>query len=95
MIELLIADNGPGFTPALLPHLFEPLHDRCNDDRGGEAVGMGLGLSICRWMIAAHGGQIDAFNQPGGGACIRLTLPTPVTAGGHGEMHIRTENGAA
>lgn len=105
MIELLIADNGPGFDPAILPHLFEPLHDRLGGDRGGdrnagrnrggESAGMGLGLSICRWMIAAHGGQIDAFNRPLGGACIRLTLPTPVSADGDAGMDIRTETGAA
>lgn len=97
MVELLIADNGPGFDPAILPHLFEPLHDRPGRERGGagESAGMGLGLSICRWMIAAHGGQIDACPSPIGGACIRLTLPTPAPAGSDGEPDIGMENGAA
>ena len=97
MIELLIADNGPGFDPALLPHLFEPLHDRAGSDRdeSGASTGMGLGLSICRWMIAAHGGQIDACNSPLGGACIRLTLPKPAPADGEDEPATRTEIKAA
>jgi two-component system sensor histidine kinase KdpD len=37
--------------------------------------GYGLGLSICRAIVAAHGGRIWAENRPGGGAAVRFTLP--------------------
>jgi two-component system sensor histidine kinase KdpD len=37
--------------------------------------GSGLGLAICRAIAEAHGGSIEASNRPGGGACVRFTLP--------------------
>ena len=51
---------------------------------GSEAVGappggVGLGLTICRGIVTAHGGRIWAENRPGGGAVFRFTLP--VTGG--------------
>jgi two-component system OmpR family sensor kinase len=41
----------------------------------GEARGVGLGLSIARRALAAHGGSLDARNRPGGGLVMRITLP--------------------
>jgi two-component system sensor histidine kinase KdpD len=42
----------------------------------GTIVGVGLGLAICRVIIQAHGGEIEAHARPGGGTRIELTLPT-------------------
>jgi two-component system, OmpR family, sensor histidine kinase KdpD len=39
------------------------------------AAGFGVGLAICRAIVEAHGGHIRAINPPGGGACVRFTLP--------------------
>ncbi|WP_416365788.1 ATP-binding protein [Sphingomonas aerolata] len=36
---------------------------------------MGFGLSICRRIVEAHGGELVGFNAPGGGACFRFTVP--------------------
>jgi len=68
-IELLVADNGPGFSEEILQHLFEPFHTT-------KPKGLGLGLAICRSIIAAHGGRLVAANENGRGATLRLTLPT-------------------
>jgi PAS domain S-box-containing protein len=68
-LEILVADNGPGFSKEILQHLFEPFHTT-------KPKGLGLGLAICRSIIAAHGGRLAAGNENGRGATARLTLPT-------------------
>jgi len=68
-VEVLVADNGPGFSPEILEHLFEPFHTT-------KPKGLGLGLAICRSIIEAHGGQLVAGNTNGRGASLRLTLLT-------------------
>jgi signal transduction histidine kinase len=65
-----VADNGPGFDPALLPQAFERF-------RGDSATGTGLGLAITRAVLVAHGGAAAAANRAEGGAVIRLVLPLP------------------
>jgi two-component system sensor histidine kinase KdpD len=71
-IEVEVADNGPGFPPEDLERIFERYY------RGTEEAdrkGYGLGLSICRAIVEAHGGRIWAVNLAGGGAAVRFTLP--------------------
>lgn len=63
-------DNGVGVPEELLGQIFEPLY---TSDRGRKVSG--LGLSICRSIVKAHGGTIGAENAPGGGLLIRLSLP--------------------
>jgi len=65
-----LADRGPGILEGQQEHIF----DKFTRGRvpGG---GVGLGLSICRVIIEAHGGRIWAENRPGGGAVFRFTLP--------------------
>lgn len=80
-VELRIDDNGPGFPPALLGHLFEPYVTT-------KPKGTGLGLAIVKKIVEEHGGMITAENTEDG-ACvvIRLPLESP-------ELKTEEENGA-
>jgi signal transduction histidine kinase len=68
MVEVSIADTGPGLSPEIRAKLFEPFTTT-------KAGGLGIGLSICRVIIEAHGGQLEAEDDPGGGTIFRFTLP--------------------
>jgi len=67
-LQLVIADDGPGFPGSVLEKPFEPYvtHKR---------QGSGLGLAICRKIVAEHNGRITLANQPGSGARIEVLLP--------------------
>lgn len=64
-----IEDSGPGLPPEVRRHLFSPFVST-------KVTGMGVGLSICRSIIEAHGGQLWAEDAPGGGAVFCFTLQT-------------------
>ncbi len=71
-----VADNGKGISPEAAPHLFDGQAVGGIYSGGGDSVRtVGIGLSVCRTIVAAHGGAIQARNQPGGGACFSFTLP--------------------
>lgn len=63
-----IADTGTGISPEIAEHLFQPFIT-------SKANGMGVGLSICRTIIEAHGGRIAARPKEGGGTVFEFTLP--------------------
>jgi two-component system sensor histidine kinase KdpD len=67
-----LADRGPGIAPGSERRIFEKFY---RADERGLATGLGLGLTICRGIVAAHGGEIEAHNRPGGGAVFRFSLP--------------------
>jgi signal transduction histidine kinase len=69
MIEIAIADLGPGIPDDIAARLFEPFLSNKHD-------GMGLGLSISRSIIEAHNGRLTAEPRPGGGTIFRFTLPS-------------------
>jgi C4-dicarboxylate-specific signal transduction histidine kinase len=69
MVQIVVADNGPGIEPEKLPLLFEPFFTTKKD-------GMGIGLAISKTIVETHGGKITAENGPGGGAVVRFTLKT-------------------
>ena len=75
-VEIAVADTGPGLTPEVAGRLFEPFVST-------KPAGMGVGLSICRTIVEAHGGRLWAEPNPGGGTVFRFTLPTapPLEAG--------------
>jgi PAS domain S-box-containing protein len=75
MIEIAVADIGPGISDDVADRLFKPFVSNKN-------VGMGLGLSISRSIIEAHGGQLVAEPNPGGGTIFRFTLPAAGVADG-------------
>jgi len=69
-VEIRVHDSGPGFPAADLVRVFEPLFTT-------RPEGAGLGLTIARKLVEAHGGTIAAANPPGGGAEVTLFLPAP------------------
>lgn len=78
-VRISVYDHGRGFRPEDLDKLFEgfAVRDNASND---STRGLGIGLSICRTIVACHGGQISACNMPEGGACISFTLPTEEVA---------------
>jgi two-component system sensor kinase FixL len=68
MITVTVADNGPGLSAEIVERLFQPFLST-------KAEGMGLGLSICRTIVEAHGGKIWANRSALGGAAFNFTLP--------------------
>jgi two-component system sensor histidine kinase BaeS len=76
MVQCRVTDAGPGFREDELRHVFERFK------RAGDSRGSGLGLSIARDLIRAHGGTIDATNDPTtGSASVSFTLPPEAAAG--------------
>ena len=73
-IEFQVADTGAGIPIERLEHLFDSFYT-------SKAHGMGLGLSIARSIVEAHGGRIRAENNRGGGATFRATFPPFEEAG--------------
>ncbi|MDR3521450.1 MAG: ATP-binding protein [Acidocella sp.] len=73
-IQIDVEDNGPGIPTADSEVVFEPFR-RLESSRNRETGGSGLGLSIARNIIRAHGGDIALLNMHGGGLRARITLP--------------------
>ena len=69
-VRISIADDGPGISKENLRRIFNPFFTTKEAGKG-----TGLGLSICHGIVAEHGGQIYARNQPGKGATIFIELP--------------------
>ncbi len=67
-VLVAVRDSGPGLAPATLENLFKAFHTT-------KPNGLGLGLSICRSIIEAHGGQLWASANPPRGAVFQFTLP--------------------
>ena len=73
LVRVYVDDEGPGLPPGESARLFDKFHRGIEE---GTVAGVGLGLAICRAIIRAHGGSIEAEQRPGGGARFELTLPT-------------------
>lgn len=74
-IEVAVADSGSGFVEGVGEHLYDPFFST-------KGEGMGMGLSICRTIVEAHGGTLRAHNNAMGGATFRFTLPGSEEEGG-------------
>ena len=68
VVEVSVADSGPGIAPDVAERLFQPFVST-------KSTGMGIGLSICRSIIDAHGGMLWMTPRPGGGTVFRFELP--------------------
>ena len=66
MVEISVADTGPGISPSVAEQLFQPFVTT-------KRHGMGVGLSISRTIVEAHGGTIEA--RSGSGATFVVRLP--------------------
>lgn len=73
MVEIAVADTGPGIERTIRERLFQPFVT-------SKESGMGVGLSICRSIVDAHGGALWAEDNPDGGTVFRFTLPAEPAA---------------
>jgi two-component system sensor kinase FixL len=69
LVEIAVEDSGAGISAEVAMQLFEPFISTKRD-------GMGLGLSICRSIVVAHGGELRSEPNLAGGTIFRFTLPT-------------------
>jgi two-component system, OmpR family, sensor histidine kinase KdpD len=72
-LQLSVSDRGPGIPPDSVPRLFDKFFRAPRAPTGGS----GLGLTIVKGFVEAHGGTVGAGNRPGGGAVFTLRLPQP------------------
>ena len=66
-VAVAVVDTGGGLPPEILPRLFQPFVTT-------KKAGLGIGLALSRAIVQAHGGELRAQNNPGGGATFRFTL---------------------
>jgi signal transduction histidine kinase len=67
-LNIEVRDRGPGFSAAALEHALVPFYST-------KAAGTGLGLTLCREIVEAHGGRLRIANREDGGAVVTLWLP--------------------
>jgi PAS domain S-box-containing protein len=82
-VAVVVEDSGPGFDPAHADRMFDPFFTT-------KPSGLGLGLSICRSIVEAHGGRLSAAPRLPCGATFRFTIPsaerTPDATSGYGSL---------
>ncbi|MFC2069808.1 sensor histidine kinase [Chloroflexota bacterium] len=74
LVEITIADNGPGIPPEQLPYVFERFYQV-----SGLRAGFGLGLAIAKEIVAAHVGSIEAYSSPGEETKFVIKLPASIS----------------
>ncbi|WP_437621336.1 ATP-binding protein [Sorangium sp. So ce1151] len=72
-VEIAVRDQGVGIEPADLAHLFEPF--RRLKSTSGSIPGTGLGLTVAKRIVEAHGGRLLVESRPGSGSVFRFELP--------------------
>ncbi|MCD6290382.1 MAG: sensor histidine kinase, partial [Anaerolineae bacterium] len=73
-VRIFVEDDGEGILPEDLPHVFEPFYrgDRSRSRRRG---GTGLGLTLSKALVEAHGGEIGVSSEPERGTKFTIRLP--------------------
>jgi signal transduction histidine kinase len=79
---LTMEDNGPGFEPGVLEHIFE------QRVKGQHSTGRGMGLAFVDAVARAHGGSVTAANRDSGGAKIVVTLPLASESATHSHLSV-------
>jgi len=82
-IEVTVADSGYDISPQDLPYIFERFY-RVDRSRTRATGGSGLGLTIAKSLIEAHGGKIEVHSQEGQGTRFTFSLPLPISSGNEG-----------
>jgi signal transduction histidine kinase len=86
VVIVTVKDTGPGIAPAIMDRLFEPFVS-------SKESGLGLGLSICKRLVEAHGGTIEGHNRPTGGAEFRFIVPLDRSLAPDGNSHMQSGSG--
>ncbi|MBG0827876.1 PAS domain S-box protein [Planomonospora sp. ID67723] len=79
-VSIEVTDTGPGIPAAELPRIFEHFY-RTRSATDQAVQGAGLGLTIARSIVEAHGGTLTAASAPGSGSTFTITLPVPAQGG--------------
>jgi signal transduction histidine kinase len=74
LLEVAVTDEGVGMPAEALPRIFDK-YVRIANPETATVRGLGVGLSLVRALVEAHGGRIEVASEPGKGSCFRLLLP--------------------
>jgi two-component system OmpR family sensor kinase len=74
VIAIDVVDTGQGISPEALPHIFERFY-RADASRSKDIEGVGLGLSLVKWIVDQHNGMIRVTSDPGHGTHVSIHLP--------------------
>ena len=74
LAALTVRDTGIGIPPEAIPHVFERFY-RADPSRSRQVDGAGLGLTLVRWIVEAHQGNVEVESQPNRGTSVTIRLP--------------------
>lgn len=75
-LKIMISDQGPGIPASEMDEIFEPFF-RGSRARSGQVRGSGLGLSVVKGIVVAHGGDVSVNSETGSGSTFTVSLPVP------------------
>jgi len=73
-VRITVSDHGAGIPATELPHIFDPFY-RGADATARQVHGSGLGLSLVKRIVTAHGGRVSVTTRPGAGTAFTIALP--------------------